>query len=133
MLIQNGPNATPVLNRNAVAPATPKAPEANAQVDTFTSSAKNFYNEFKTPLHVAGGALLGAGIASIGGGATGQAVMSAAGTGALVGWVLDSPKSAFATGGGAIIGATIATLAGVPGAGVISAAGTGALIGWVIS
>ncbi len=74
--------------------------------------------------------LLGAGIASIDGGSAGQSVMSAAGAGALVGGVAGSPKSALLTGGGAFIGATIATMAGMPGSAVISAAGTGALIGW---
>lgn len=92
---------------------------------------KDFYEKYQTPIHIAGGALLGAGIAHYGGGMTGTAVMSAAGTGALAGFFASSPQKALIMGGGAVVGAAIATFAGVPGQAVVSAAGTGALIGFL--
>ena len=69
-----------------------------------------------------------------GGGLTGTAVVSAAGSGALGGFFAgESSKRALYMGGGALIGATIANMAGVPGTAVMSAAGTGTLLGFLFS
>jgi hypothetical protein len=109
------------------------APETAGQAPKDSFSFDEFYSDYRTPIHVGGGALIGAGIAHLAGGAVGAAVVSAAGTGALVGWLVGSKKSAICTAGGAVLGASIAAMAGVPGAAVMNAAGTGALIGWVLS
>jgi hypothetical protein len=92
---------------------------------------KKFYKENQTPIHVAGGALLGAGIAHVAG-VPGGEVLAAAGSGAIAGWFADDPKSALFMAGGAIIGTAIATLAGLPAAAVVSAAGTGTFVGWMV-
>ena len=69
-----------------------------------------------------------------GGGLTGSAVISAAGSGALGGFFAgESSKRALYMGGGALLGATIASMAGVPGTAVVSAAGTGTLIGFLFA
>ena len=79
-------------------------------------------------------ALLGAGIAMYGGGLTGSAVVSAAGSGALGGFFAgENSKRALYMGGGALVAATIANFAGVPGPAVVSAAGTGTLIGFLLA
>lgn len=113
-------------------PKTEKPSRESTPVDSFSSGVSGFYKEYRSAIHIGGGALLGAGIAAVGGGLTGSAVMSAAGSGALGGFLVSSPREALTTAGGAVLGATIATLAGMPGAAVVSAAGTGALIGFVI-
>lgn len=106
-------------------------PDAPAPQDSRESGGlKEFYHEYKLPIHVAGGALLGAGIASLTGNP--QAVMSAAGGGAFAGWVADSPKRAVCMAGGAVIGASIAHMAGLPGPAILSAAGTGTFVGWLV-
>ena len=64
----------------------------------------------------------------------GEAVVSAAGSGALGGFFAgNNSKAALYMGGGALIGATIANMAGVPGTAVMSAAGTGALVGFLFT
>ena len=89
-----------------------------------------FYDQYETPIHIGGGALVGAGLAKMCG-LPGDAVMSAAGSGALAGFFANSPKKAALMAGGAAVGAGIATLAGLPGAGVMGAAGTGTLIAFI--
>ncbi len=95
------------------------------------SELKNFYKENQTPIHVAGGALLGAGIAHVAG-VPGGEVLAAAGTGAIAGWFADDPKSAMYMAGGAVVATAIASFAGLPAAAVVSAAGTGTFVGWLL-
>ena len=96
------------------------------------SAVKDFYSKYETPVHVGGGALLGAGIARLAG-APGELILSAAGTGAFAGWMARNPKQAMVMAGGAAIGAAVASLAGLPGAAVVSAAGTGTFVGWLVA
>jgi hypothetical protein len=113
---------------------TPQASKAEvaSEGSSFGDSVKDFYDQNKSAIHLGGGALLGAGIAMYGGGLTGTAVVSAAGSGALGGFFAgDDSQKALYMGGGALIGATIASMAGVPGTAVMSAAGTGALLGFL--
>lgn len=120
-------NSAPVA-ANSQGPA--QQPPADPQDSRESGGLKEFYNEYKLPIHVAGGALLGAGIAHLTGNPA--AVMSAAGGGAFAGWVADSPKRAVCMAGGAVIGASIAHMAGLPGPAILSAAGTGTFVGWLV-
>jgi hypothetical protein len=95
------------------------------------NALENFYHEYQTPVHVAGGALLAAGIARFAG-LPGEAVMGAVGTGVVAGIFAGDQKRALCMAGGAVLGTAIATIAGAPAAAVVSAAGTGTLIGWFI-
>jgi hypothetical protein len=122
----------PVQRKSApVAASTPQAPQAAAQDPQEDSALMKFYKEYQTPIHVAGGALLGAGISRFAG-VPGEAVLSAAGVGAFAGWIADEPRRAVCMAGGAVLGATIAHLAGLPGPAVVSAAGTGTFVGWIV-
>ena len=126
------------------APATQKPvaakpnPEEQAKAQNEGSSIvdgiRDFYESNKSAIHMGGGALLGAGIAMYGGGLTGSAVVSAAGSGALGGFFAGkNSKRALYMGSGALVAATIANFAGVPGTAVVSAAGTGTLIGFLLA
>ncbi|MEW6282847.1 MAG: hypothetical protein AB1758_29820 [Candidatus Eremiobacterota bacterium] len=94
-------------------------------------SLKDFYQQYQTPIHIAGGALLGAGIAKLAG-VPSEAILGAAGAGALAGFVAGDFRNAVCMAGGAIVGASIAALAGAPGPAIVGAAGTGTLIGWIV-
>lgn len=114
----------------------PQAAQAEQTVEdsgsSFGDGIREFYEGNKSAIHLGGGALLGAGIAMYGGGLTGSAVVSAAGSGAFGGFIAgDDTQRAMYMGGGALIGATIASAAGVPGSAVMSAAGTGAFLGFL--
>lgn len=125
--------ATPTPQRfQAPASANPAPQQAPAPKDESEDSAfMKFYKEYQTPIHMAGGALLGAGISRFAG-VPGEAVMSAAGVGAFAGWVADNPRRAACMAGGAVLGATIASLAGLNGPAMVSAAGTGTFVGWFV-
>ncbi len=112
--------------------AKPSVTESTTFTGDSGGGIKDFYESHKGLIHLGGGALLGAGIATYGAGLSGEAVMSAAGSGAFGGFMAgQDTDQALLMGGGAILGATIANLAGVPGLGVMSAAGTGAFIGFL--
>ena len=94
---------------------------------------QDLYERYKTPAHMAGGALLAAGIARLAG-APGEILLSAAGSGAFAGWMAgESSREAVLMGLGAIVGASIATMAGVPGVQVLGAAGVGTWLGWLVA
>ncbi|MBX3171752.1 MAG: hypothetical protein KF760_30355 [Candidatus Eremiobacteraeota bacterium] len=105
---------------------SPKPPEEPKQ----QNAIMEFWEQYETPVNIGGGALIGAGLAKWCG-LPSEAVMSAAGSGALAGFFAGSPKKAALMAGGAAVGAGIATLAGLPGAGVMGAAGTGTLVAWL--
>lgn len=127
----SGPSWSGQRNSAPIAAATtPQTPQP-AQDSHEDSELMKFYKEYQTPIHVAGGALLGAGISRLAG-VPGEALLSAAGVGAFAGWIADSPRRAVCMAGGAVLGATIASLAGLPGPAVVSAAGTGTFVGWII-
>lgn len=96
------------------------------------SSIKDVYLRNRLPAHMAGGALMGAGLATVAG-LEGGAVMSAAGSGAFAGFVANSPKTAVCMAGGALVGAAVAGLAGLQGAAMMGAVSTGTFIGWFVS
>ncbi len=127
MHIQNAPQFQPpqALKKNDGGDA-PKPPEEPKQQNAILE----FYDNYETPINIGGGALIGAGLAKWCG-LPSEAVMSAAGSGALAGFFAGSPKKAALMAGGAAVGAGIATLAGLPGAGVMGAAGTGTLIAFL--
>jgi hypothetical protein len=127
MRIQNAPQSNqPQALKKKKGGDSPKPPEEPKQQNAITE----FYESYQTPVHLAGGALMGAGLAKLCG-LPGDAVMSAAGSGALAGYFASSPKKAALMAGGAAVGAGIATMAGLPGAGVMGAAGTGTLVAWL--
>jgi len=127
MQIQNTPkfNQPRALKKNddGDAPKPPQEPKDQSPV-------MEFYDRYQTPVHLASGALLGAGLAKLCG-LPSEAIMSAAGTGALAGFFAGSPKKAALMAGGAAVGAAIATMAGVPPAAVLGAAGTGTLVAYL--
>lgn len=116
--------------------AAPVRPAETQSLDSFARSDSNsltdFYRSYQTPIHVAGGALMGAGIAHFAG-LSGQPVLAAAGSGALAGFFAGGTRGAVMMGGGALVGAGIAAFAGMPGAAVVSAAGTGTFAGWLLN
>jgi len=122
--IQNAPkfNQPRALKNNdgGDSPKPPQEPKTQSPI-------MEFYDRYETPVHLAGGALLGAGLAKVCG-LPSEAIMSAAGTGALAGFFAGSPRRAALMAGGAAVGAAIASIAGVPAAGVVGAAGTGTLV-----
>lgn len=97
---------------------------------TVTESIKDVYQRNQTPIHLAGGALLGAGLASAAG-IQGSAVISSACSGAFAGWIASSPRQAACMAGGALVGATVAGLAGLNGHAMMSAVSAGTFIGWM--
>ena len=118
----------------AAKPAAEEQAKSQGEGSSLVDGVRDFYESNKSAIHLGGGALLGAGIAMYGGGLTGSAVISAAGSGALGGFFAgESSKRALYMGGGALLGATIASMAGVPGTAVVSAAGTGTLIGFLLA
>ena len=125
--IQNTPNRVqPRALKNNDGGDSPKPPQEPKN----PSPIADFYDSYQTPIHLAGGALLGAGLAKVCG-LPSESIMSAAGTGAFAGFFAGSPKKAALMAGGAAVGAAIATMAGVPPAGVLGAAGTGTLVAFI--
>lgn len=127
MRIQNAPqfHQPQALKKNDGGDS-PKPPEEPKQ----QNAIMEFWDKYETPVNIGGGALIGAGLAKFCG-LPSEAVMSAAGSGALAGFFAGSPKKAALMAGGAAVGAGIATMAGLPGAGVMGAAGTGTLVAWL--
>ena len=125
-----GPSV-PVQRKSAPVAASTAQQAPPQQGPDEDSAIMKFYKENQMPIHVAGGALLAAGIARLAG-VPGEALLSSAGVGAFAGWIADSPKRAACMAGGAVIGATIAGLAGLPGPAIVSAAGTGTFVGWMV-
>lgn len=117
--------------RNFAAARPSLAPSAPS-TQGFVDDVKDFYRKYQTPIHVAGGALLGAGVARLCG-VDPNTIMSAAGTGAFGGFMCGSPKSAICTGGGFVLGCTIGALAGLPGPAILGAGSTGGFLGWLLS
>ena len=128
MRIQNAPNSQQPRALKKNDGGNDRKPPEDPQ--TPKNGILEFYDQYETPIHIGGGALIGAGLAKACG-LPSEAIMSAAGSGALAGWFAGSPKKAALMAGGAAIGAGIATLAGMPGAGVLGAAGTGTMVAWL--
>jgi hypothetical protein len=117
------------LNVARKAPAENQEAPANKSV---LDRVGDFWDNNNTAVNLGGGALVGAGLASLVG-LPSEAVMSAAGSGALAGFFAGSKEKALKMAGGAALGAGIATMAGVPGAAVMGAAGTGTLLAWLFT
>ena len=122
--LNKGPQNTGKLTRKQEKP-NPEEPK-----DGFTPSNPivDFYQGNQTIINIGGGALIGAGIAKFAG-LPSEAIMSAAGSGAIGGWLAGDKGPIMAAG--AVTGAAIATFAGVPSAGVLGAAGTGTVLAWL--
>lgn len=122
--LNKGPQNSNKLTRKQGKP-NPEEPK-----DGFTPSNPivDFYKENRTIINIGGGALLGAGIARAAG-LPAETVMSAAGSGALGGFLAGRKGPIMAAG--AVTGAAIASFAGVPGGAVLGAAGTGAMVAWL--
>ncbi|MHC9543789.1 MAG: hypothetical protein AB9903_30110 [Vulcanimicrobiota bacterium] len=105
---------------------------ARSNTKSMTSEIASLYNDNKTGVHIAWGALMAAGIALFAG-FSGAPVISAAGSGVFAGWIAGKDtKKAMYMAGGAIIGTAIATMAGCPPAGIVGLAGTGTFAGWAV-
>ena len=122
----------PQINQPNTLKRAPKKDEPEQPEHNNSNAISDFYHQYQTPVHIGGGALMGAGLARALG-LPGEVAMSAAGTGAVAGFFAGSPKKAVCMAGGAAVGAAIATLAGVPNTAVLGAAGTGTLVGWLFS
>ncbi|MBT9583455.1 hypothetical protein IV102_08895 [bacterium] len=128
MIVQNfqptqQPNGRKLSNKN-------DKPNPDQPQDGYTPSnpIAGFYKEHRMLVNIGGGALLGAGIARMAG-LPSEAVMSAAGSGAVGGFFAGRKGPIMAAG--AVAGAAIASLAGAPGAAVVGAAGTGTVVAWI--
>lgn len=117
-------SAPPSLSLSAARPA--------AKGQGVLDGLNSFYDKYETPINVAGGAVIGAGIAHLCGVAP-EAVMSTAGTGAFAGFLCDGKKQAVLTAGGAILGGAIGAFAGLHGPAIMGACGTGGFIGWLLA
>lgn len=116
-------------------PAFQRLKGEDKQPKTFDKSSipllGDFYEEHPRITHMAGGALMGAGLARLVG-LPSEAILGAAGSGAVGGFFAgSSTERAVTMAGGAAVGATIAALASAPGAAVMGAATTGAVIGYL--
>jgi hypothetical protein len=92
----------------------------------------DFWDRNETAVNLAGGALVGAILANVAG-LPSEAIMSAAGSGALAGFFAGSKENALKMTAGCAIGATVGALAGLQGPAMVSAAGTGTLLAFLFA
>lgn len=123
---------TPQFNQPNVLKKSPQGDQPEPSQKSHTSGILDVYDRHPTAFNMGGGALIGAGLARMVG-LPSEAVMSAAGSGAVAGFFAGSKEHALCMAGGAALGAGIATLAGAPGVAVMGAAGTGTVLAWIFT
>ena len=123
-------NSTPQFK--SLGNAAPGGP-SQVSFSKMSSGASDFYDRHPQLTHMAGGALLGVGLARAVG-LPPEASISAATSGAICGFFAGGSKDrALSMAGFSAVGAGIAAVAGCPAATIVGAAGTGAIVGWLFN